>query len=402
MLRKQTFIAAALAVLLPAICAADEWIPIDEVVSDPVIPLVDPEFDEVGNRVAWQVGPTPTFDGKLAVGDVDPDTGDILDPLTGIPLSQGGSGLVVDSNLVEIAKTGNGPEWALTVNGGQIVYTKYDDQDRVAVAYAAFDGANWVPQIMVNGQNRFTPKGSRFPDDVRAKVAYFGYVPGPEGVELRLAVRLLDLAFTERVSSQLLRGGNFLPGESAFITTARAAPGEAYQVYLWDYDVDVLQPITFDPGSKRQSPELWFAPDFGGDLVFSANVSLGTFGVGRIYRRVDPLDNFTWVLEVEIESPDPAKPYVGSPRPFVFEGKSYIVFMAESDPFATDEADIWIADLDPDPLTRFYRKVSGDEPGIRFDPETFVTNNGPIIYYSQPGGSILNLRRAQTGLVPTP
>jgi len=391
---------ACLALLLPLLSYAGEWVPIDEVVSDPAIPLVDPEFDEVDKRAAWQVGPTPNFDGKLLVGDVDPDNGDILDPLTGIPLSQGGSGLIIDSDLVEIAKTGNGPEWALGVAGGQIVYTKYDAQQRQSVARSTFDGSVWLSEILVNGQNRFTPKGSRFAPDPRPKAAYFGYVNGPMGIELRLAARILGLPFTERVSTQQLRGGNFLPGESAFITTSRSAPGEPYQAYMWDYDVDVLQPITFDSGSKRQSPEVWFAPDFGDDLVCVTNVTLGTFGVGRVYRRVDPLDNFNWVLEVEIESPNPAKPFVGSPRPFVFEGKSYIVFMAEGDPFTTDEADIWIADLDPDPITRFYRKVSNDEPGIRLDPETFVTTNGPIIYYSKASGSILNLRRAQTGIVP--
>lgn len=389
-----------MALLLPLLAYADEWVPIDEVVSDPSIPLVDPEFDEVGNRTAWQVGPTPNFDGKLVVGDVDPDNGDILDPLTGIPLSQGGSGLIIDSDLVAIARTGNGPEWALSVSGGAILYTKFDDQNRQAVAQATFDGSVWVPEILVNGQNRFTPKGSRFPTDNRAKAAYFGFVQGPMGTELRLAARILGLPFTERVSTQQLRGGNFLPDESAFVTTARSAVGEPYQAYMWDYDVDVLQPVTFDSGSKRQSPEVWFAPDFNDDMVFVTNVNLGTFGAARVYRRVDPLDNFNWVQEVEIESPNPAKPFVGSPRPFVFEGKSYIVFMAEVDPITTDDADVWIADLDPDPLTRFYRKVSNDEPGVRLDPETFVTTNGPIIYYSKPSGNILTLRRAQTGLVP--
>jgi hypothetical protein len=400
---KHISIAVALASLMPILSAADEWVPIDEIVSNPAIPLLDPEFDTVGNRVVWQIGPTLNFDGKLVVGDVDPDTGDILDPRTGVPLSQGGKGMVIDSNLVAIAKTGNGPEWALSVDGGQIVYTKYDAEQRVSVAYATFDGSTWVPQIMVNAQNRFTPKGSRFANDVSAAAAYFAFVSTPDGLDLRLAVRSLDLPSTEKVGAQLLRGGNFLPGGSAFISTSRAAAGKLYQVYVWDYDVRELRQITFDSGSKFQSPELWFAPDLGGDMVFATNVVHETFGVARIYRRLDPLDNFNWALEVEIESPDPTKPFIGSPRPFVFEGKSYIVFMTEAAPGFTGEADIWIADLNPDPLTRFYRKVSNDEPRVRFDPETFVTNNGPIIYYSrsQPGSQILNLRRAQTGLVPT-
>jgi hypothetical protein len=403
---KQIHILAAAAALLPMLATADDWVPIDELVSDPTIPILDPEFDPVSNRVAWQIGPTLLFDGKLVVGDIDPDTGDILDPSTGIPLPQGGKGLIIDSNLVEINKTNNGPEWALSVDGSQIVYTKYDDQSRVSAAYATFDGTNWAPQIMVNGQNRFTPKGSRFANDPSAAAAYFAFVSTPEGPDPRLALRTLGMPETEIISRIILRGGNFLPGESAYMSITRRSASQLYQVFVWDYAAPVIRQVTFDTGSKSQSPELWFAPDLGDDMVFTTNVILENFSVARVYRRQDPLNNFNWALEVEIESPDPAKPYVGSPRPFVFEGKSYIVFMAEVDPTTTGEADIWIADLNPDPLARFYRKVSIDDgPLARFDPETYVTNNGPIIYYSrfnEPGGGILTLRRAQTGLIPTP
>ena len=190
-------ILVAVAALLPMLSAADEGVAIDEIISDPASPLLDPEFDPVSNRVAWQIGPTLLFDGTLVVGDIDPDTGDILDPETGVPLQAGGRGLIIDSNLVEIAKTGNGPEWALSVDGGQIVYTKYDAENRVAAAYATFDGTDWVPQIMVNGRNRFTPKGSRFANDAEAKAAYFGFISTPEGPDPRLVMRTLGQPETE-------------------------------------------------------------------------------------------------------------------------------------------------------------------------------------------------------------
>jgi PKD repeat protein len=37
---------------------------------------------------------------------------------------------------------------------------------------------------------------------------------------------------------------------------------------------------------------------------------------------------------------------------------------------------------------------------VRFDPETFVTTNGPIIYYTHVIDGVPVLRRTQTGLTP--
>lgn len=379
---------------------AQDWIPVDEIISNPAVSLADPELDEVDNRVAWQLGPNFLVEGLLLVADVDPDNGDFLDPLTGIPISEGGAGLVIDASLVDRSLTGNGPEWALGLDGGQILYSKYNENQEPSLARAQFDGQDWVTELLPTGQNRFTPEGSKDVDDESPRAAYYGFIGG--GAEVRLAIRIIDLAFTERVAPVRTRSGNFVPDESAFVTTADAPPGPQ-QIYLFDYDVDLLDQITFDNGSKQQSPEVWYAPEFGNDLAMVVVAQFPVGGVARIYRRTNPEDNLTWVRMVDIRSPNPDKPFVGAARPFVWEGKSYIVFLAEPMPGATGPGgEVWIAALSRNPMTRFYRKVSEDDDGnqVRFDPESFITTNGPIIYYSQATGGIIVQRRAQTGITP--
>lgn len=396
--------AVAMACTVASGSPAAGFVPVDEVISPPGIPLADPEFNEVESRATWQFGPTAEFPGLLFVADVDPHTGALLDPLTGVDLRDGGRGLRIDDNLVARSFTTNGPEWTLGIDGGQVVYTRFNDVGEMCVARASFDGLAWQPQILLLGCNRFTPKGSRFPGDPNPQVGYFGFVSGPAGVEARLGVRDLGQPLSEVVAPVRTGGGNFLPGERLFLTTA-APDGGRPQAQVFDPSTGELQQVTFDTGGKLQSPELWFGPDFEDRMLFVVNVRLSASGEARVYSRPDPADSFTWQHEVTIQSPSPEKPYIKSPRPFVYEGRSYITFIVQPDPITSASGEIWISDLNPDPEQRLTRRVSGADPSdqdIRFDPETFVTTNGPIIYYSHVDDGLVVLRRAQTGLAPAP
>ena len=395
---------ACLLVLLTTVVSADDFVPTDEVLSAPGRSLSDPEFDEVNHRATWQFGPNPQVVGTLLVADVDPDTGEILDPQSGLSLREGGRGRILDQQLVERTVTGNGPEWAISAAGGQIVYTRFNENNEPSIAVATFDGENWDAGLLPFSNNRFTPKGSRFAADSQARVGYYGFVNGPNGLEVRLGTRLLERAGSETITDVQTGGGNFLPGEAFFLTTA-FSPGGLTQVHVYDPKTEAFEQVTFDAGGKLQSPEPWIAPDFAEKTLFTVNTNLGRSGQARVYSRPDAGDTLTWQLEAAITSPVPGKPYVKSPRPFVFEGKSYITFIVQPGPGRSTAGEIWIADVDPDPETRFLRKVSegggeGDND-VRFDPETFVTTNGPIIYYTHVIDGVPVLRRAQTGLTPT-
>jgi hypothetical protein len=400
-----TVLIAAAVCLAAGGAGADTFVPVDEIVSAPGVPLSDPEFDEVGNRVAWQFGPNAQVTGTLLVADVDPDTGEILDPTTGVSLREGGRALVIGQGLAERTATGNGPEWALGIDGGQIVYTLLNAQGAPALGLATFDGAGWEAGPVAFGDNRFTPKGSRFADDPTPRVAYYGFVNGPSGLEVRLAARVIGRPGSEVTTPVRTGGGNFLPnGEPVFITTALAATGLP-QAYVFDVETGAFDQVTFDGGAKLQSPEPWIAPDVEGDMLFTVNVRFGPAGQARVYRRPDDQDNLLWEPLVAIDSPVPDKPYIKSPRPFVFEGKSYLVFIVQPGPGRSTAGEIWISDLEPDPATRFMRKVSEGDPGetdVRFDPETFITPQGPIIFYTHVIDGVPVLRRAQTGIAPAP
>jgi hypothetical protein len=86
---------------------ADPFVPDDLVVSDPAVSLPDPEFDTVGNQVAWQ-----DRDGlELWVADVDPVNGTLSPP--------DGRGTLIATNVVPISRVRNGPEWVQTATGAR-------------------------------------------------------------------------------------------------------------------------------------------------------------------------------------------------------------------------------------------------------------------------------------------
>jgi hypothetical protein len=380
----------------------DPFVPVDEVVSNSSIPITDPEFDENGgNWVAWQLGPNaqnPT--GFLIVARVDPDTGDLLDWDTGLRLTEGGHGKVIDDGLVGREQTKNGPEWTSAAGGSRLLYTKFNENSELSIAQAVFDGGGWITGILPNGRNRFTPEGSKDPDDTEPRVAYFAFVNSPTP-EVRLAIRLIDYPLTERVAPSRIGGATFIPGEAAILGTLLATDGYQ-QVVHWDYGAESLEQITFDYGAKQQTPEAWRAPELGNEPAFAVPVQFSTSGVGRVYAREIGTDGLpTWVQYMQFASPDPSKPFMGATRPFVYLGKSYICFKVQPTRGSNLGSDFYITDLEPDPTLRLMRKVSSDETIYRYDQEFYLTTHGPVIYYSEVTPAGINIiHRVQTGIMP--
>jgi len=381
----------------------DPFIPVDDIVSNPLVPLADPEFDENGgNWVTWQLGPIPQTQNKglLLVARLDPDTGDLLDPDTGVSLTQGGHGKVIDQGVVTRDITKNGPEWASAVGGSRLLYSKLNDNNEPSIAQAVFDGSQWITGILPYGRNRFTPEGSKDPDDSNPRVAYLAYV-NAQTPELRLAMRSIDQASTERIAPSKIDGYNFIPGESAMLGTIRAPDG-LQQVVYWDYVVGNVEQITSDYGSKGQTPESFRAPELGNEVAFVAQVQFLNSTIGRVYTRVTGAGGSpTWVPYMQFISPDPNKPFIGGTRPFVYQGKTYISFKVQPARGNNLGVDFYLIDLEPDPNLRLVRKLSDDQPRFRYDQEFYFTTQGPVIYYSEvtPTG-IHVLHRCQTGIGP--
>jgi hypothetical protein len=65
-----------------------------------------------------------------------------------------------------------------------------------------------------------------------------------------------------------------------------------------------------------------------------------------------------------------------------------------------DPTDIWLAGIDPN--IPFYRQLSDSTIKVRKDPEVFVTQKGPFIYYTpvNPDGTSQGVYRVDTRLGP--
>jgi hypothetical protein len=367
----------------------DDWVPDDIVVSNPERTMLDPEFDAVSGYVAWLSGPSEQTPVGLLRGALIDDTGDFIDPVSGTPLRLGGHGVELDRDLVSIDVTRNGPEFALAAGGTRMLYTKFNAAGEKSLAQLVYDGANWLPRPLNRAQNRITPEGSKDADDPLPRMAYFS-----ANREL-LGVRAIDSARTERIADRLLNGSNFMPGEPAILATSVADDG-VRQVYYYDYVANVTTQITFDGAPKIRSPEPWAAPELNGETLFTVATRRNGEVFARVYSRA-PDD--TWSTFAEVFSPDPEKPFIRSPRPFVYRGVSYLLLRTQRDPGDDIGNDLWIVNADPDPAARVYRRVNAPGEVRRADQEAFVTASGPVVYYSEfVAGAIKVTRRCRTGI----
>jgi hypothetical protein len=378
---------ALLLVLSLAVPAAADFAPDDQIVSDLNTDLIDPEFDEKGNRLVWQDNV-----GRLWVASIDPVTG-FITPNTGM-------GQLVDSGLgpLAVGKTLNGPEWAYGNDGKTyIVYSKpFGSTGSWQLGTAEDNGAGgWTLNSGLKSGHRWRPAGTLLPVSTPARELYLWQKDGSQKV---LAWRYVNQPWTEMTLPGANIGGRWVGGMDGFVTTMNI-DGVSQVIYV-EAATGYYDQLTKDRGSKNQAYG-WYAPEFG-EYIFMA--SLGTSAVG-IYRYVDR----AWKRIYRIKFPS-SKRYIASPEPFVAYGRSYIQSIVAGEvgqvgnfpnlPIGPSE--IWIAGIDP--KKPFFRRV--DDPNgehHRVDPETFAGTNDVFIYYSQKDeGQKTILRRAATGLSSLP
>jgi hypothetical protein len=344
----------------------------DQVVSEPAGNLGDPEFDQVGFLMTWQDGQK-----QLWVASVDPVSGDF------IPRS--GKGQLLDTNLAPAQLTRNGPEWAYGQEGSQIVYTKFVN-NRPALSRARWTGTHWETNRLENGLNRMSPSGSKDESGTTPRILY----KSMQGNTNRVMWREIDNPASEALVPNAVVSplGRWVKGERSLFLTINVG-GQA-QCAKYDVDPGTMTQLTFDAGQKTDA-YMWRAPEFNNKLVFfclSDRTSL------PIYRKIGN----TWTKINTIISPSSIRPYLSSPEPFVYNGKSYIALMTkDSLDHSEGTADIWIVGIDP--TAPFYRQVSASTIMNRKDPEPFITANGAIIYYTEVASSgRMIMHRCDTGL----
>lgn len=364
-------------------------------VSDPESFIPDFEPEPVYGRFAWV-----DLNQYLWVGRVDPQTGYLVPP--------DGRGTLLDTQAVLAREFYNGPEWALTDTGPQLVYTK-----KLSVGYllakAYFDVGGWVTEPLQRGLYRYGPYGSLDRGDENARIFYKGPEDpaDPESQDAFYWRHLKDpqseVQFGTRISPT-----RWIPGYRQLLYTARPGGDGGFdsQVFLLDIDTGEASQITHNSGNK-ESPRVWTAPDFGNQRLMSVPRNRDVL---EIYlEQVNPVDQgVEWVLFRElVVPPEAVGPYIYNARPFVHAGKSYIVMLAMECEKTCDGkykrrgglTEVWLTgSLDSGP---FWRRISEDIAAFREDPETLEVQGSPYVYISRfeaLDGSPSGIYKLATGL----
>ncbi len=347
------------------------WTPLSRQASSGVgQSLPDPEIEPGGQRITWQ-----SHDGAgVWVAAIDQTTAAFV--------PSDGRGVLVDTGVLPISEVANGPEWVAGAGGSRVIYGKQiGGVDHVMIAGEA--GGGWVPEPLAPGR---APFGSLDPFDLTPRVYWFSDQRGQrESWSVVLGSAPIPHG-TEVVWGRWAMGGSELLG-------LQLVQGR-FQVVAHDPFTGVLEQRTHSSVSKRHTFG-WYAPELGTSVFLVSTGPEGSGRVGRIdvYRR----EGAGWVPHDRISGP-PGLPFVISPEPVVFDGRSYIVFQASSSPRNSDNgsSQVWLVDIDPD--TYFGRPLTPEPVGPLKDPEPAVVGGRLVVYYTVVSDGDRVVYVAETGL----
>lgn len=320
--------------------------------------------------------------GNVWVGHVDATTGDF------VPTN--GKETLVDIDGVPSQAIGNGPEWLASRLASGLVYTRQLEGSGghkcVGVAHVDTDGV-WQGGCMSRTNGASLPLGTDIVGDYFPMVSFQNSSHPGFNVFWRL---LSDGSAAHQVftDSRAPPSRRWIPGTHDMVLVAAAPPddsGHVYrQVFLYSTEDDTLQQLTFG-ASDKNAPFMWQAPEFDGELVLLAVP--GNSREADIYRYLlNPDGSSSWKIIKRIHG-TPDYPYVASPEPFVYQGKSWVFFEIAAAPrqlgdFAPSQ--IAISGIEPDvPSFRVLTEDVGPDLHTRRDPEYYITANGPYLYYNR-------------------
>ncbi len=331
----------------------------DVLVSSQNARIVDVEIDPYQNRICFQ---SPD-DNKLWLCHLDTNTWALTVP--------DGKEILIDSSLTSIDLTSNSGEWGYDMNGTYIVYNKEADRKRY-IAVAAETGPVWSLCTLTDAPHRMNPHASRNPADSFVAIHYvstmltnytkYKYINNPAHEYWIHDFKDAHWGSDEQILTGILKGN--------------------HQVGLFN-PVNPTAPVqlTFDYSRHYSRPFSWRAPEHQNARMFFAVANSEEL---QVFKEVTPNSN-SYRLYMTFTSPsfNPAYNKIGSPEPTVYDGQSYITFMASSSEFETANVpgEIWIARIDS--VNPLFRMVSDSSAGIRTDPETLATRDSLLVYYTE-------------------
>lgn len=325
----------------------------DVLAADPGANIIDPEYNVPLNSVCWQ-----SAEGELWVCG--------LDPVTHCYVPSDGKGIQVDYDLTYPGPGGwNGPEWMLSKGCTQIVY----NQKKGGVRYPG------LATKVLGGWNSSTLM--QYPGALYA-MATHNYTDS-SGVFLFESVSNDGIRW---VRSNDLNTCYFYPD----ITLGFFADDDQQICCAINHSrqpgyVEVAATLPFFTQISNDTigaPAMWNDPETNSRLFMYRTNNYKTL---KVFREVS---EGQWELYNSFDSPLPEPyDYITSPESFIFDGRSYVSFMAAQSSMGLDllPAQIWIASINPDyPLMR---RVSDSIEMVRVDPEPVVFSDSVFIYYTE-------------------
>lgn len=363
----------ALAALAAALgtASAQTWVP-NETIASAQTDLIDYEFSQIRGQFVWNDSL-----GNLWLGAVDKTTGKFI--------PSDGRGLLIDADSMtfqDAQKTKNGPEWVPTAAGQVVVHTKYkgrhtDGNSRIGVATENPDGT-WTSLFLGPDEAvRKAPYGSAVMGDPAPRISYV------DNREVHYWRELWNPATEKPISD--FPDSNYpvrhvacsvpnVPGTRAVLYPVTVNGVD--QVFYRDFDSNVSRQLTDDAGVKYEV-WMWCAPEYNNELLFFTLVDQVELRVYRNKLQADGTMKWTAVYSQMA----PKGNQIFSPEPFTYNGKSYI-FMAQTVKPNKFRSEIWISGISAEaPL---FKRITPTEPlRTRTDPEVFITDKGPMIYYNK-------------------
>ncbi len=376
----------ALILLAPAV-SAQQWTVDDVPVGSPEVRYLDPEFLPGYPLMVFQ-----DMDNKVWIAR--------LDPATGLLVTETGRDILVDSNIVRLDSTHQGPEWGLDQHGWAVFYTKYD-VDGVRQIWRAEDSSG----VMVRRQLTFSTNGNKavFPsinsEDEQIKIGFANYDRGFLWAAVSYENEAMNYSFLPEYWHPS-PGSRWSPNtdEVFYPYITQRSPDSIVQVASFDLRLRRATVLSNDAGRKVES---WgfIAPEYGNDLCVASQIEQSEIA---IYRNTGaPGGYWTRVATLRMP-PGETHRYIFSMEPLCglrgIGGMSYFSILAAVENDNDSDGAMMLLGLGADSTRRFIRRV--DEGAVsgaiakRGEPETWIGSNEVFFYYNSKG----RLRRCRTGL----
>jgi hypothetical protein len=277
------------------------------------------------------------------------------------------------------------------MNGTCIVYSKEIGKHHY-IAVAAETGNTWTLNTLTDAPFRQNPHATRNPADSSCAIQYIS----------TLFNNYTKYKFLDDPGNEMWIH-NFLDAHWAndeqLMTGIRK---NNHQVGLFNpANPDIPVQLTFDYNKVYSRPFMWRAPEHQDARMFFA-VANGE--EVRVFKEILPGTNhYRLYMAFPSPSSNPLYLKIGSPEPCVYDGHSYLTFMASSTECETAcfPGEIWIARLDS--AAPVFRMVSDTSVAIRTDPESFATKDSLLVYYTEvvdSAGSpaVYRLKKCDTGI----